>query len=77
MIKTYQADRPCKACGYWPNLRRAKFEGSIVTYDTDNPGFISIKHVQCGHVWYLGENPSRASRDDAGGGLSDGDPARS
>ena len=59
MIKTYLADRPCKACGYWPNLRRAKFEGAArVTFDTDNPGFITTECLMCGNVSYLGKSPA-------------------
>jgi hypothetical protein len=56
MIKTYNADRPCNACGYWPNLRRAKFEGAaIVTFDTDDPSHILITCLMCNHNWYLGK----------------------
>ena len=49
MIKTYIADRPCKACGYWPNLRRAKMDSAIVSYDTDNPRVVLTECLICGH----------------------------
>jgi len=61
MIKTYKGDRSCDACGYWPNVRRAKFEVATITYDTDRPTDIVTRCNLCGNV-HVSTLPGRKSK---------------
>jgi hypothetical protein len=50
VITRYIADHPCNACGYWPNLKRAKANMTEVEFRTDTPWTVITKCRMCGNV---------------------------
>jgi hypothetical protein len=53
MLKVYLADRDCQACGYGVSLRRAKADSCEVSYETTEPGTITMRCLKCGNVRVL------------------------
>jgi hypothetical protein len=48
--KTFMADHACTACGYAPNVRRAKADMTVVWYNTDDPFVVYTRCLMCQNV---------------------------